>query len=108
MAKALLTWVSFAIGALVVHLASIITAGNVHLGEVTNTSDLDVFRGLDEVNTLESAFRDNASAAAGLGAPGDSDALSATNSTGVRGTPEAEVGQRAIKGVRLGLRRGMM
>lgn len=45
---------------------------NVDFGEVSDTSDLYVFWGLDEMDTLQGSVRDSARATTGLGAVSDS------------------------------------
>lgn len=49
------TGIAFAVSTPVVHFTTGISFGHVDLGEVSNTGDLNVFRGFHEVNTLESA-----------------------------------------------------
>jgi hypothetical protein len=68
-----------------------ITTGDVELGEVANTSDLNVVGSLDEMDALEGAVGDGPGATATLCAPSDTNALSVANVTDVRRSPETEV-----------------
>jgi len=56
--------VALGISTSVVQFTSSITLGDVDLGEIADTSNLDVFRGLDEVDAFEGAIWDGACAAA--------------------------------------------
>ena len=60
----------------VIQLASSITLGDVHLGEVADASDLDIVRSLDKMNAFQGAVGDGTRATTRLGTPGDLDALS--------------------------------
>jgi hypothetical protein len=76
----------------VIEFSSRVTLLDVQLGEVTDTSNLNVVRSLDEVNTLEGSVGDSTSTAARLGAPCNSLMLSiADSAVGVRRCPETEV-----------------
>jgi len=90
--------VALSISTPVVQFPSSVTLGDVDLGEIANTGDLDVFRGLDEVDTLESAIWDGARAAARLGAVGDSQSLGVTDRSRVWRCPETEVACRVDPG----------
>jgi hypothetical protein len=68
----------------VVQFTSGVTLGDVDFGEIADTGNLDVFRGLDKMDTLEGAVGDGAGATAGLGTVGDVNALGITNGTKVR------------------------
>ena len=68
----------------VVQFTSRVPLGDVDFGEIADTGDLDVFRGLDEMDTLEGSVGDGAGATAGLGTVGDGNALGVTNGTIVR------------------------
>jgi len=84
--------ITAAVSTTVIELTSSIALLDVQLGEIANTSDLNVARSLDEVNTLECAVGDGTSTTAGLGAPSDSLVLRvADGAVGVRRCPEAEV-----------------
>jgi len=75
-----------------VHLSSTVICLEVDLGLVNVADDLDVVRGLHELDTGESASGNETSAAAGLGAPGDGLALDVANDTvGLRRAPDAKV-----------------
>ena len=74
-----------------VKLATIVALRNVHLGEIADTGDLDVGWGLGEVNTLERAVGDEASATARLEAPRDNLGLHLTHGANGRRCPQAEV-----------------
>jgi hypothetical protein len=91
------TRVALAVSTTVVEFSSRITLGNVHLSEVANTSDLDIFSGLDEVDTLEGSVRDGAGSTAGLGAVRNGDALHVANGARGRRCEEAEVSGRAFR-----------
>lgn len=86
------TGVALAVSATVVELSSIVTLGDVDLGEVADTSDLDVFRSLDEVNALEGAIGHGASTTARLGAVGDGDAFHISNRAESGRSEQTEVG----------------
>jgi len=80
------------VGTVGVHLSSPVTLQNVDLGLVDEADSLNVGRSPDPLDTGESAFRDQASAVARLGAVGDHDTLDVTDFLAVlRGTPNAEV-----------------
>ena len=68
----------------VVQFTSGVTLGDVDFGKIADTGNLDVFRGLDKVDTLEGAVGNGAGATAGLGTVGDVNALGVTNGTKVR------------------------
>ena len=74
-----------------VELATRIALRDVHLGEVADTSDLDVGRGLGEVDTLQRAVGDEASTTARLEAPRDDLGLHVAHLTDRRRRVEAEV-----------------
>lgn len=74
-----------------IELSSVITLGDVDLGKVTDTSNLNIVLGLDEMHALERSVRDDASSTARLGAPRNRLTLGVSDSTHVRGSPEAEV-----------------
>ena len=54
-----------------VHLTSRVIGSEVDLVLVNETGDLDVGRGLDELNTSQSTLGDDTGAIVGLGAPSD-------------------------------------
>jgi len=56
--------IAFAISTSVVQFTSSVPLGDVDLGEIADTSDLNIFRGLDEVDAFEGAIWDGACAAA--------------------------------------------
>jgi len=64
-----------------VELTTSITGRDIDLGKVADTSDLDIIRCLDKVNTLQGSVGNSASSTARLGAPRDFDTLGVTNST---------------------------
>ena len=67
----------------VIQFTSGITLGDIDLGEIADTGDLDVFRGLDEMHTLEGAVGDGAGATAGLCAVSNVDTFGITDGTKV-------------------------
>ncbi len=80
-----------------IQLSSRVTLGNVELGQVTDTSDLDVIRSLYEVRALDGSIRNEAGAIAALETPRDFDSLRLTDHglwTGLRGSKQAEVVDR--------------
>jgi hypothetical protein len=74
-----------------VELSSIIARGDINLGKVTNTRNLNVILGLHEMNALECSVRNHSSTTSRLGAPRDLLALSVTNSSNTWGSPHAKV-----------------
>ena len=83
-----------------VELASLITLGDVDLGQVADTGNLDIVRGLDEVRASDRAVGNETGPVAVLGAPGDFDTLGVADGAHLRRGPKAEVGGRAAqKGV---------
>lgn len=75
-----------------VHLATGISLWDTNVGEVTRTGDLDVVTGLDEVNTSQSAVRDESSTVSGLSAVSHGLSLEATDvDTSLRRSPDAPV-----------------
>ena len=80
-----------------VEFASLIALWNVDLGQVSDASNLDVVRCLDEMRASDRAIRDNARTVAALDTPRDLDTLSVSDvggSTGVRRCEETEVVER--------------
>jgi len=77
-------WKKHTISTPVVQFTSRVALGDVDFGEIADTGNLDIFRGLDEVDTLEGAVGDGAGATAGFGTVGDVNALGVTNGTKVR------------------------
>jgi hypothetical protein len=57
------------IGTPVVQFTAFVSLLNVELGEIADTSDLNVIRSLDKVDTLKGTVRDETRAATRLGAP---------------------------------------
>lgn len=75
-----------------VELSSLITAGNVDLGEITETLDLNVKRSLDVVDSGESTIWDDTSIVSSLDTPSDFLSLSVTdNRVGVGRTEQTEI-----------------
>lgn len=75
-----------------VHLSSTIIRGHVDLGLVNVTNNLDIVGSLHKLDTSKGAGGNQASAAAGLGAPCNSLALRvANNRIGFRRSPNAKV-----------------
>jgi len=70
---------------------------DVHLGEVANTSDLNIFRSLDEVSTLDGPLGNGAGTTAILCAPSDGVTLPLTDGTRSSGRVEAEIGEGATE-----------
>jgi len=83
--------IALAVSTPVVHLTTRIALGDVDLGEVSNTGDLDVFRGFDKVDTLEGAVGHGARAATRLGAIGDCVTFSVANSVKTGWSEETEI-----------------
>lgn len=71
--------------------SSTIARLDVDLCEITFASDLNVILCLHKVHALQRAIRDLTGAATGLRAPCNLFALSVTNTTDLRGCPQAEV-----------------
>ena len=94
-----LTRVALGVRAVRVELASIVAGRDVDLGEVTLARDLDVVRGLHEVDARKGAVGNKTRPATALRAPRDLLALGVTDSTHLRRGPEAEVGRRAAQKV---------
>jgi len=89
-------------GAVRVKLSSFVTTGDVNLGEVTSTGDLDKGRGLEEVSAVDGAVGDETGTVTRLHTVSDHDRLVVTDSgsgLGVRGTPETEVLDRVEEDV---------
>jgi len=76
-----------------IEFTALVALGNVHRSEVTNTSNLDVINGFDEMHAFKRAIGDRARSAAGLGAPRDLVLLGVADSvsSGARRSPEAEI-----------------
>jgi len=83
--------VTVAVSTVRVKLASLVILGDVDLGKVTDASNLDIVLGLDEMDALKGTLGHDTSTTARLGAPCDLLALSITNGTNARGSPEAKV-----------------
>ena len=83
--------VTVTVGAMVVEFASLVAGGDINLGEVTLAGDLDVLRGLHEVDACESTFGHHAGAVAGLRAVGDHLAFAIADCLDSGGSPQAEV-----------------
>jgi hypothetical protein len=84
-------WVAISIGASVIQFTSLISTRDVHLGEITDAGNLNIFRGLDKVNAFQGAVGNGSRAATRLGAPSNLNALSVTNASGVRWSPQTEI-----------------
>lgn len=67
--------VSEVLGSVGVELSSVITVGDVDLGAVEESLNLDVEGGLDEVGGLDGSVRDQSGVVSGLGAVGNDDRL---------------------------------
>lgn len=75
-----------------VEFSSIITFLHVDLSEVTNTSDLDVVLGLDEMHALQSSIRNNTGSVTALRAPCNFLSFCLSDRTvRVGGCPQAEI-----------------
>ena len=75
-----------------VHFTSIVVSAHVDLGLVDKTNDLDIIRGLHELNTLEGTTGNKTSAVLRLRAVSDSFAFSVSDDrVRVRRAPETEV-----------------
>lgn len=74
-----------------IEFSSFITLRDVDLGEVTDTSNLDVVLGLDKVHTLERSVGDHTSSTTRLCAPSNLLTLSITDRARAGRSPEAEV-----------------
>jgi len=83
--------VSVAVGAVRIKFATLVTLLNIDLGQVTNTSDLNVVLCTNKVDALESAIRDETCASAALGAPSDFFPLGIANIAYRRRRPQAEI-----------------
>lgn len=80
-----------------IELASFVAVGDVDHGEVTDTSDLNVVRGLHEVCTSDRTVGDHASAMVPLNTPCHLDALCLSDGrvrAGFRGCEDAPVLKR--------------
>lgn len=74
-----------------VELSSIITSRNVHAGEVTDTSNLNIMGSLDKVDTFQRPIWNKTSSTARFGAIRDFDAFGITNGTRGWRRPDAKV-----------------
>jgi hypothetical protein len=84
-----------------IHLATIIALEDVDLGLVDEAHDLDVVRGLYELNTCQRTGGDEAGSMPGLGAPCDHGSLDVADFAPVfGGCPEAEICGRGASGQR--------
>lgn len=68
-----------AVSTMRVQLSASVALGNIELGQVADTSDLNVIRGLYEVRALDGSIRNEAGAVTALETPRDFDALGLTN-----------------------------
>jgi len=83
--------VPVAVGTVGIEFASLITTRDVYVGKLALPSPLDIIRCLNKVDTSESPVRDETSATAGSGTPGDLVTLGIANGTNLGGRPETEV-----------------
>lgn len=91
MTNQLHTRVPVAVCTVGVELASLIAARDVYVGKLALPSPLDIIGCLDKVNTSESPVRDETSATARSGAPGDLVTLGIANGADLGRCPETEV-----------------
>lgn len=69
------------IGTSVVQFTTRVTLGNINLGEVASTSYLNVFGGLNKVNTFQCSFREGSSATTRFGAVSNFNTFGITDSS---------------------------
>lgn len=81
-----------------IKLSSFVTIRYVHFGEVSDTGNLDVVRGANEVNAGESTLGNQASSMSGFGAPGHDVPFSVADSLLGLGSEQAKVIDRADPG----------
>jgi len=85
-------WISTTIGAPVVQLSAFVASLDVHLGEVTDTSHLNIILRPDKVNTLQGAIRNRTSTTPRFRAPRDNFSFSVADSAvWVGRSPQAEI-----------------
>jgi len=78
----------------VVQFTTRVTLGDIDLGEVANTGYLNVFGGLNEVNTLKSTVREGSSTTTVFGAVSNLDTFGITDSSMVWRAPKTKVFRR--------------
>jgi hypothetical protein len=82
------------ISTVVVQFTSVITLWDVDLGEITDTSDLHVFGGLDPMNTSKCTSWHNSSSVIAMSAVGNRDTFRVSNGVTSRRSPQAKVVNR--------------
>lgn len=83
--------VTVSISSVRVELSSIVASRDVHLGEFTGTSNLNVLLSPGEVNSGEGSFGNQTSSVSSFGAPSDFVTFGISDSSLGRRTPETEV-----------------